>query len=128
MAADGGQVVIFRGINQSAAGINLSSVARRFDIPVSGLPATDANTVRATIMSSTGMAGALKIVDSIKQDYVRCQTAYQALQKWKTTKPTTVKVKAKGKTTTKQVKPPEPTIPADCPAPGSTATGTGGTS
>jgi PPM family protein phosphatase len=127
VAADGGQVVIFRGINQSAAGINLSSVARRFDIPVSGLPATDANAVRATIMSSTGMAGALKIVNSIRQDYVRCQTADQALQKWKTTKPTTVKVKSKGKTTTKQVRPPEPTIPADCPAPGSSATGTGGT-
>ena len=58
VAVDGGQVAIFRGINQSAAGMNLSSVARRFDIPVAGLPASDANTVRATIMSSTGMAGA----------------------------------------------------------------------
>ncbi|MGH3120209.1 MAG: PP2C family protein-serine/threonine phosphatase [Streptosporangiaceae bacterium] len=130
VAADGGRVVIFRGINQSAAGINLSSVARRFDIPVASLPATDATDVRATIMSSTGMAGALKIVSNIKTDYVRCQKADQALQKWDVAKPSIkVKEKVKGKTTTKLVKPPKPTIPADCPAPsGSTATGTGGTS
>jgi protein phosphatase len=128
VAADGGKVVIFRGINQSAAGLNLSSVARRFDIPVAALPATDANSVRTTIMSQNGMAGALKIVDSIKADYVRCHNADLALQKWENTPPTTVKTKVKGKTVKKQVKPQKPTIPADCPAPGSTATGTGGTS
>jgi protein phosphatase len=128
VAADGGKVVIFRGINQSAAGLNLSSVARRFDIPVAALPATDANSVRTTIMSQNGMAGALKIVDSIKADYVRCHNADLALQKWENTPPTTVKTKVKGKTVRKQVKPQKPTIPADCPAPVSTATGTGGTS
>jgi protein phosphatase len=129
VAADRGQVVIFRGINQSAAGLNLSSVTRRFDIPVAGLPASDATTVRATIMSSTGMPGALKIVATIKQDYVRCQTADQALQKWEQTPPTTVKTKVKGKTITKHVRSQKPTIPAGCPAPAvSTATGSGGTS
>jgi protein phosphatase len=128
VAADGGKVVIFRGINQRAAGLNLSSVARRFDIPVAALPATDANSVRTTIMSQSGMAGALKIVDSIKADYVRCHNADLALQKWENTPPTKVKIKVKGKTVRKLVKPQKPTIPADCPAPGSTATGTGGTS
>ena len=130
VAADGGQVVIFRGINQSAAGISLSSVARRFEIPVASLPATDAADVRATIMSNTGLGGALRIVDNIKSDYMRCQAADQALQKWNTEKPSVkVKVKTKrGKTTTKLVKPPKPPFPADCPAPGSTASGTGGTS
>jgi protein phosphatase len=128
VAADGGKVVIFRGINQSAAGLSLSSVARRFDIPVAALPATDANSVRTTIMSQNGMPGALKIVNSINADYVRCHNADLKLQKWENTPPTTVKTKVKGKTVKKQVKPPKPTIPADCPAPGSTATGTGGTS
>ncbi len=128
VASDGGQVVIFRGVNQSAAGVSLSSVARRFDIPVAGLPAAMASDVRATIMSPNGLAGALKIVNNIKANYVRCQNADQALQKWDQIKPTKVKTKVKGKTTTKLVKPPKPTIPADCPVPGSTATGTGGTS
>ena len=128
VGADGGRVVIFRGINQSAAGMSLSSVARRSGIPLAALPATDANSVRATITSPSGLAGAQKIVNSIRADYVRCQNADQALRKWENTKPTTVTTKVKGKTVKKQVMPPKPTIPADCPAPGSTATGTGGTS
>ena len=130
VGSDGGQVVIFRGVNQSAAGINLSSVARRSGIPVTGLPATDASDVRATIMSSTGLAGATRIMNSIRADYARCQRADQALAKWKLLKPTTKKVKVKGKTVTKTVPvPPKPPFPADCPAPpAGTATGTGGTS
>ena len=130
VGAEGGHVVIFRGINQSAAGISLSSVARRFDIPVASLPATDASDVQATIASVSGMTGALKIVSNIKADYVRCEKADQALQRWNAAPPSIKhKVKVKGKTITKLVKPPKPTIPADCPAPpASTATGTGGTS
>jgi protein phosphatase len=129
VAAQSGKVVIFRGINQSAAGINLSSVARRFDIPVAALPATDANSVRTTIMSSTGIAGALKIVDSIKADYVRCHNADVALQAWAAAPPKTVKKKVKNKTITTHVKPTKPSFPADCPAPpAGTASGTGGTS
>jgi protein phosphatase len=47
VASDGGQVVIYRGINQSAAGIDLSSVASRSGIPVAGLPAAMAADVRS---------------------------------------------------------------------------------
>ncbi len=128
MASNGGRVVIFRGINQSAAGINLSSVAKRFDIPVVGLPATMAADVRATIPSNKGLAGAESIVNNLRTNYVRCHNAVLAQQKWSQTKPTTVKTKVKGKTIIKHQKKPKPAFPADCPAPGSTATGTGGTS
>ncbi|HUY51744.1 MAG TPA: protein phosphatase 2C domain-containing protein [Streptosporangiaceae bacterium] len=130
VAADGGRVVIYRGINQDVAGLNLSSVFRRFNIPVAALPATDAGDVRGTITSGTGLTGALKIVQNIQQDYQRCQTAYARLQKWRAEKPSIkVKVTVKGKVTTRLEKPPQPSIPVDCPAPpASTAAGNGGTS
>jgi serine/threonine protein phosphatase PrpC len=128
VASNGGQVVIYRGINQSAAGISLSSVARRSGIPVAGLPAAMAADVRATITSNNGLAGAQNIVTSLRGNYVRCHNAVLALQKWETTPAKTVKKKVKHKTITTHVKPPKPAFPADCPVPGSTATGTGGSS
>jgi PPM family protein phosphatase len=123
---DGGQVVIFRGINQSAAGIKLYSVAQRFKIPVASLPSMDATTVRATITSNSGLAGARASVQTIQADYQRCQAAYAKLHTWQTTPPKTEKKKVGRKTVTTKVKPPKPTIPAECPAPASTAAGTGG--
>jgi PPM family protein phosphatase len=125
VAAKDGKVVIYRGVNQSVAGISLSSVAQRFDIPVSMLPSMDANGLQATITSPSGLVGARRIVDSIRADYLRCHNAYVALHKWQQTPPKTVKTTVKGKTTTKKVKPPKPTIPADCPAPPA-STGNGG--
>jgi serine/threonine protein phosphatase PrpC len=127
VGVDGGKVVIYRGINQSVAGISLSSVYHRSNIPVAALPSMDATTVRATTASG-GLAGAQAAVRNIQQDYTRCQTAFANLQKWKTAKPTIkVQVKVKGKTTTKLEKPPAPTIPSDCPNPTGAATGNGGT-
>jgi len=125
---DGGKVVIFRGINQTVAGIKLYSVAQRFNIPVTSLPNMDASTVRATVTSDTGLPGALSVVHSIQADYQRCQTAYAALRKWQAEPATTKKVKVGKKTVTEKVKPPQPAIPADCPAPASAAAGTGGSS
>jgi PPM family protein phosphatase len=123
---DGGKVVIFRGINQSVAGIKLYSVVQRFNIPVAGLPSMDANTVRTTITSNSGIAGARDSVQTLQADYQRCQTAYAALRTWETTPATTKKVKHGKKTITEQVKPPKPAIPAECPAPAGAAAGTGG--
>jgi protein phosphatase len=128
VASNGGQVVIYRGINQSAAGISLSSVASRSGIPVAGLPAAMAADVRATITSDNGLTGARSIVTSLRSNYVRCHNAVLALQKWEATPPKTVKTKVKHKIVTTHVKPPKPAFPADCPVPGSTATGTGGSS
>ncbi|HTT51450.1 MAG TPA: protein phosphatase 2C domain-containing protein [Streptosporangiaceae bacterium] len=125
---DAGKVVIFRGINQSVAGIKLYSVAQRFNIPVASLPGMDASTVRATITSNSGLTGARASVSSIQADYQRCQRAYAALRTWQAEPARTVRVKVGKKTVTKKEKPPQPTIPADCPAPASSASGTGGTS
>ena len=65
-------------------------------------------------------------MQTIQADYQHCQTAYAALRKWEATPATTKNVKHGKKTVTEKVKPPKPTIPAECPAPASAATGTGG--
>jgi PPM family protein phosphatase len=123
---DGGKVVIFRGINQTVAGIKLYSVVQRFNIPVASLPSMDASTVHATITSNSGLAGARTSVQTIQTDYQHCQAAYAALRKWEATPPTTKKVRHGKKIVTEKVRQPKPTIPAECPAPASAATGTGG--
>ena len=82
--------------------------------------------MRATITSNSGLAGARASVQTIQTDYQHCQTAYAALRTWQATPPKTEKKKVGRKTVTTKVKPPKPTIPAECPAPASTATGTGG--
>ena len=66
---DSGKVVIFRGINQSVAGIKLYSVVQRYNIPVASLPSMDAGTVRATITSNNGLAGARDSVQTLQADY-----------------------------------------------------------
>jgi protein phosphatase len=126
VAANGGKVVIYRGINESVAGMSLNSVAERTSIPVAMLPSMDASDLQATITSPSGLAGAHKIVNHIQADYQRCQNAYTALSKWQATPPKKVKTTVKGKTTTREVRRPRPTIPADCPAPPA-STGNGGT-
>jgi serine/threonine protein phosphatase PrpC len=126
VAANSGKVVIYRGINESVAGMSLNSVAERTSIPVAMLPSMDVSDLQATITSPSGLAGAHKIVNNIRADYQRCQNAYTAFSKWQATPPKKVKTTVKGKTTTKEVRPTRPTIPADCPAPPA-ATGNGGT-
>ena len=59
---------------------------------------------------------------------MRCHNAVLALQKWEATPAKTVKKKVRNKTITTHVRQPKPAFPADCPVPGSTATGTGGSS
>ncbi len=95
---------------------------------MAGLPAAMAADVRATIPSDNGLAGAQSIVTNLRSNYARCHAAVVALQKWETTPAKTVKKKVKNKTITTHVRQPKPAFPADCPVPGSTASGTGGTS
>jgi PPM family protein phosphatase len=126
VAAKDGKVVIYRGINENVAGMSLNSVAERTNIPVAMLPSMDASDLQATITSPSGLAGAHNIVSNIQRDYQRCQNAYTALDKWRTTPPKKVTTRVRNKTITREVKPPKPTIPAECPAPPAT-TGNGGT-
>ncbi len=55
---DHGQIAVFRGVNGSVAGIELASVNRRTQLPVSALPDFEANRVHEGITAdSSGQAG-----------------------------------------------------------------------
>jgi PPM family protein phosphatase len=126
VAANGGQVVIYRGINENVAGMSLNSVAQRTSIPVTELPRMEASDLQATITSPSGLAGARNIVTNLQAAYQHCHNAYAKLHTWQITPAKKVKRKVKGKTVTVEVRAAKPTIPADCPAPPAT-TGNGGT-
>jgi protein phosphatase len=121
VGAAGGQVVIFRGVNEQVAGMSLSSVYARTGIPMSGVPANDIRQIQATI-PATGLANARSIVLNIRHGYV-CQLAFAATAKWAAGKPKPRKVKKKvhGKSVVHTVIPPyrpKPSVPAYCPPQG----------
>jgi hypothetical protein len=86
----------------------------------------EASDLQATITSPAGLAGARNIVTNLQAAYQHCHNAYIALHTWQITPPQKVKTKVNGKTVTKEVRKPRPTIPADCPAQPA-STGNGGT-
>jgi hypothetical protein len=136
-----GRVAIFRGINQNLAGLKLSSVYQRTDIPLTGVLVTDQGLIRSTITAGS-LGHAQSIVANIRNGYQTCQAAFAALsayqarmqaytakldaykKKYNTTGPVRTKT---GKVVAKPpVKPTgtKPAVPGDCPPP-STASGTG---
>jgi PPM family protein phosphatase len=119
VGASGGQVAIFRGVNEQVFGMSLSSVYTRTDIPMSGVPASDVRQIQATI-TATGLADARRIVLNIRHGYL-CQQAFAAVQRWAAGKPQPRKVRKKvnGKTVVRTIVPPyrpKPAVPGYCPA------------
>jgi protein phosphatase len=142
VGSDSGQAVIYRGINETVAGISLSHTYQRTGIPLGQLPLNDQQSIRG-IITATSLAGAQRIVSTIRRDYQQChsaylaQSAYQAslttynaaLNAYKKRTGTTRAVKLHGKSFTPPVAPKAPApVPASCPAQPATASGTGGTS
>jgi hypothetical protein len=141
VGADGGKVAIFRGINQSVVGINLSHVHQRTDIPLSGVPSPDSGTIRATV-SASSLAAAQTVVNNIRKDYENCLSAYAAMHrytiarnKYETARNAyskkygnaKVQRSRKGKiiATPPKFTMTQPTVPAGCPGPGATGPGSG---
>jgi len=119
VGASGGQVAIFRGVNEQVFGMSLSSVYTRTDIPMSGVPASDVRQIQASI-TATGLADARRIVLNIRHGYL-CQQAFAAVQRWEAGKPKPRKVRKKvhGKTVVRTIVPPyrpKPAVPGYCPA------------
>jgi PPM family protein phosphatase len=81
VGTDGGQVAIFQGVNQSVAGVSLSHVYQRTDIPVVQVPSPQQGLIRATI-PATSRASALAIVARVRGQYEACLTAYAAQAKY----------------------------------------------
>src|SRR5262249_50014078 len=135
-----GHVAIFRGINQTLAGLKLSSIYRRTEIPLAGGQVTQQEAVRSTI-SATSLDGAQRSVERLRSGYQTCVTANSNLSDWEAKQREYIKLldayKKKHQTTgpvrnkagkITAIPPPKPgakpTIPADCPPP-SAAAGTG---
>ncbi|MBO0776684.1 MAG: serine/threonine-protein phosphatase [Actinobacteria bacterium] len=130
VGTDTGQAVIYRGINQTVAGINLSHIYHRTGIPLAQLPLNDQQSIRGTI-TATSLAGAERIVSTIRRDYQQCHSAYLAQQAYRTRLAayhaalkaykkrtgTTKPVKRHGKSYTPPAAPKHPApVPASCPA------------
>jgi PPM family protein phosphatase len=145
VGTSGGNVVIFRGINGTVAGIKLSHVYEQTGIPFAGVPISDRQSIQATT-SPGSLDSARGVVANIRSGYQACLHAYQArrtydanksryldaLKAWEkqhhTKKAEPVKVNGK---TVKPPAPPSsikgarPSIPADCPGPAAAAAGGG---
>jgi serine/threonine protein phosphatase PrpC len=118
VATDGSQVTIYRGINESVAGLKLSHVFRHTGIPVAHVTTTD----RQDLPTSPGsFAAAEQTVQNIKRHYT-CQVANVAVAKWTTTRAGLLaqqraansKNKNKKKHTSQVKIPPKPSVPAFC--------------
>jgi protein phosphatase len=117
-----GQVVIFRGINESVAGLSLSSDYRHTGIPVAH--------VQSSVLSLPTTAGTLAEAEhtvlNIRHSY-DCKIALAAVTSWTVHKPPPPPVIAKGhKPTPAQTRainaaknyPAKPAVPSFCPAQG----------
>jgi PPM family protein phosphatase len=146
VGADGGQVAIFQGVNQTVAGVNLSHVSQRTNIPLAQVPSPYQGEIRGTV-SATSHANALAIVANVRKQYDACQAAYLAEAKYQSDLAAYNTAKANYKKKWGDLKPhrlpknrgtvhppppfkeTQPTIPPACPGPPATsATGAGGSS
>jgi PPM family protein phosphatase len=78
-----GQVVIYRGINQFIAGYHLSHQYQTTGIPLAQVALDDQATLRATDPAPS-LAGAQRIVASIRAATNLCRQQYSALATWAT--------------------------------------------
>jgi serine/threonine protein phosphatase PrpC len=76
-----GSVAIFRGTNQSLAGINMSSLVQRTNLPVSQLTTGDQALVAQTI-SQGSVSGAQQVINQLKTHANDCLQQWQALVAW----------------------------------------------
>jgi PPM family protein phosphatase len=107
LAEDGGQISIFRGINEKIAFISLSSVYSRTGVPVSHLPGD-----LALPTTPTTLAKSQATVSSIKRSYT-CKQQTAALTAWNSKYGTPPALQPGQKA---PVTPKKPVVPAYCQA------------
>lgn len=127
VGTDRGNVVVFRGVAESVAGMSLSKVVRRTTIPLSKLPSSEAGSIRSTIGPEASLGQALRIITQFRQDY-KCAVVQADIVKWVANKPKP-KPKHKAPAKTKSTKSKTPArhtatkhaAPSDHPAPARTS-------
>lgn len=67
IAPSAGQVAVYQGVQGSAAGIHLSHLHVRTNLPVSALPQDDQDRVTSGIQASGGKTGAGEVVTNLRQ-------------------------------------------------------------
>jgi serine/threonine protein phosphatase PrpC len=126
VGSNGGDVAIFRGMNDKILGLKLYSLYQATNIPVAGIPVASAQEVSRG--DSGSKATAEQFLANIRKQYSSCLAADAALHHWQVTKPPPVKTKVKrhGKTVT-ITKPgkrgPKPVVPGYCPPPAASQAG-----
>jgi PPM family protein phosphatase len=121
VGSDGKQVVIYRGVNQSVAGLTLSNAFVKTGIPVSHVQGS----LLVLPTPASSLAEARHTVQNIQRSY-QCQQADLAVQKWEANKPKPPVIK-KHQRLTRQEKaanakaeakvkayPPKPAVPTYC--------------
>lgn len=81
-----GRVVVFRGVSQAEAGMTLSRVVQRTDIPLSALPSSEAASIKSTIGPEKSIGQALRIISQFREDY-HCAVVQADITKWVANKP-----------------------------------------
>jgi len=118
VGSSGRQVVIFRGVNESVAGLSLSSAYRHTGIPVEH--------VQSSLLSLPTASGTLteaqRTVLNIRHSW-DCKIAVDAVTKWTAAKPVAPVIAKGKKPTAAQTKaidaakayPAKPSVPSFCP-------------
>jgi serine/threonine protein phosphatase PrpC len=78
-----GNVAIFRGVNQNVAGISLSSLVQRYNLPVTQVVPGDQGMIRQTITASS-LNAAQTVVSQLQSGVTSCRQKWQALVTWQT--------------------------------------------
>jgi protein phosphatase len=78
-----GNVAIFRGVNQSLAGINLSSLVQRYNLPLSQVAPGDQAMIRQTTAYGN-FSAAQTVLSQLQSGAATCRQKWQALVTWQT--------------------------------------------
>ena len=81
-----GRVVVFRGLSQAIAGVSLSSVVQRTNIPLSALPSSEVASIKSTIGPEQNLVQAQRIISQFSKDY-QCAVVAAHIVKWVADRP-----------------------------------------